>query len=234
MEPKATRKKKRTLPKNHRGLGRIRLQPKPEPSHTQGRPSSYTKEMAIAICEDISTSSRSLETICLQNAGFPVPRTVYRWLANFPDFRQMYAIAKHDQLSVLAEEITAIADTQERGEKRTIVRGPNGEPVLKEVKTEDMLGHRELRIRTRQWLLSKLDPQKYGDKVQIDDRRDHLAEILEEFKKKNGQQAVEGQQKFPEAPDPDTPVPAESQVPKAETVPQGVSDGPPANGNTET
>ena len=79
-----------------------------------------------------------------------------------PELREMYARAKEDQLQILADEIQPIADTPQMGEIITI-KGDE-----REVKMCDMLEHRKLRIESRKWLLAKLCPKKYGDKLGLE------------------------------------------------------------------
>ena len=74
--------------------------------------------------------------------------------------RQLYARAKEEQLQILADEIQQIADEPQSGEVVTL-KGDE-----REVKIADMIEHRRLRIESRKWLLSKLAPKKYGDKIQ--------------------------------------------------------------------
>jgi hypothetical protein len=81
----------------------------------RGRPSSYRRDLAARICLEIATTQRGLKDICDQNADFPDPRTVYRWLSLKEEFRQMYARAKEDQIQILADEIIPIADTVQMG-----------------------------------------------------------------------------------------------------------------------
>ena len=74
----------------------------------------------------------------------------------------MYARAKDEQLQILADEIQPIADTPQMGEIITI-KGDE-----REIKICDMLEHRKLRIEARKWLLAKLNPKKYGDKLGLE------------------------------------------------------------------
>ena len=76
------------------------------------------------------------------------------------ELRQLYARAKEEQLQILADEIIPVADTPQMGEIITV----KGED--REVKMCDMLEHRKLRIESRKWLLAKLAPKKYGDRIQ--------------------------------------------------------------------
>ena len=120
---------------------------------------TYTPEIASAILAEISTTRDSLATICKRNESFPSPATVYKWLIEQPQFSENYARAKEEQLQILADELVPIADTPEVGEKiRETKDGP-----MREI--GDMIEHRKLQIDTRKWLLSKLAPKKYGDKI---------------------------------------------------------------------
>lgn len=125
------------------------------------RPSKYTTDLGLAFCARVAVSSKSLGKLCLEE-GMPSYTTVMRWRMEEPEFDAMYARAKDDQTDHLAEECLDISNTPEIGEKIT--------SSLKEgikVTREDMLGHRNLKIETRQWLVSKLRPRKYGNKVAI-------------------------------------------------------------------
>jgi hypothetical protein len=126
-----------------------------------GRPSNYNPEIAADICREIGTHSNSLESILASDERFPGTSTFYRWLLDRPELRDIYARAKTEQLQILADEIQAIADEPQPGEVVTI-KGDE-----REVKISDMIEHRKLRIDSRKWLLSKLDPKKYGDKTAI-------------------------------------------------------------------
>lgn len=77
------------------------------------------------------------------------------------EWRQMYADAREALIDHWRTELIDIADTQQVGtiEKDT--------PQGRFVETRDMIQHRTLRIQTRQWLLSKLRPKQYGDKMAL-------------------------------------------------------------------
>lgn len=128
---------------------------------TQGRPTSYTDEIAAQILAEIGTTRLGLEAICDANEGFPSARTVYRWLIDNPAFRQSYTRAKEDQLQILEDEMIAIADKTEVGEIVTV------KPDGTETRKADMIEHRKLRIETRKWLMGKLKPKKYGDRTTL-------------------------------------------------------------------
>ena len=125
-----------------------------------GRPSSFTQEKADAICERL-IEGESLRSIC-RDDDMPHPVTVFRWLDANESFRNQYARARSSQAERMAEEILQIADTPVDGER--IEESDDGMKVVR----EDMLGHRRLQVDTRKWLMSKLAPKKYGDKVEVE------------------------------------------------------------------
>jgi len=124
-----------------------------------GRPSSYTSEVALAICTRL-VDGESLRAICLSE-DMPDRGTVFRWLETYEEFRSQYARAREAQADTLADEITHIADTPQIG----VVRKITDDGV--EVTEEDMLGHRRLQIDARKWIAAKLKPKKYGEKLAI-------------------------------------------------------------------
>lgn len=73
-----------------------------------------------------------------------------------------YARAKGDGLDALAEEIVALADECRMGVKTTTKADGSVETV-----SGDMVDRTRLQIDSRKWLLSKLAPKKYGDKLDV-------------------------------------------------------------------
>lgn len=124
------------------------------------RPSTYSQETADIICERLA-NGESLRAICLDE-DFPNKSTVFRWLAASEEFRDQYARARESQADALFDEILHIADTPETGERVKVT-----EDGKTETTREDMLGHRRLQIDARKWIASKLQPKKYGDKLEL-------------------------------------------------------------------
>lgn len=121
------------------------------------RPSDFSTEIAEVICERLS-DGQSLRTICAAD-DMPAASTVFRWLQQHSDFREQYVRAREAQADHMAEEILAIADTPQDGERRE--QTEDGFKIVH----EDMLGHRRLQVDARKWLMARMAPRKYGDKV---------------------------------------------------------------------
>jgi hypothetical protein len=115
-----------------------------------GRPSDYTQETALAICDRLA-SGESLRKIC-DDDGMPDQKTVFRWVHSFEEFRQQYARARELQMERWADEIVEISDD-----------GRNDYDGQKT--NSDHIARSRLRVDTRKWLMSKLAPKKYGDRM---------------------------------------------------------------------
>lgn len=124
------------------------------------RPSEFTQDTADAICERLA-DGESLRLICSAD-DMPSKTTVFRWLAANEPFRDQYARAREAQADSIFDEILHIADTPIEGERVKI-----DEDGKTETTREDMLGHRRLQIDARKWMAGKLQPKKYGDKLEL-------------------------------------------------------------------
>jgi hypothetical protein len=120
-----------------------------------GRPSTYTPELAARICAEIGEGSK-LTDVC-QADDMPSDRTVYAWLASKPEFSQQYARAMEERTNAMAEEILEIAD--ESGFDASVVDG-------RAIVNSEAINRARLRVDTRKWLMSKMAPKKYGDKIE--------------------------------------------------------------------
>lgn len=129
-----------------------------------GRPTKFSDAIADVICERIACGE-SLRTIC-GDEEMPGLRTVFDWLADDEklSFRTKYAQARETQADGFVDEMLDIADDgrndwmeKRNSEGENIGWQENGEALRRS----------DLRIKTRQWMASKLLPKKYGDKTQL-------------------------------------------------------------------
>ena len=130
-----------------------------------GRPSKYTPELVIEICQRLSTGE-PLRQIC-RDEHMPEWRTVYDWLARDEGLSAEVARAREAGYDALAEEALEIANTPHLGQKKVFSSGADDGEDSMTVTEEDMLGHRKLQIETRLKLLACWNPAKYGNKVQM-------------------------------------------------------------------
>ena len=118
-----------------------------------GRPTSYTPELATVICERIA-GGQSVAEIC-REPEMPAKSAVYNWLANRPEFVDLYARAREQQADKHFEEILQIADD---GRNDTQVDDEGNVRV-----DHDHINRSRLRVDARKWVVARLSPRKYGD-----------------------------------------------------------------------
>lgn len=127
-----------------------------------GRPTTYTDKLAKDICLLIA-EGLSLRSIAAAE-GMPSKSTIMRWLAQREDFRDQYARAKELQADALAEEMLDIAD--DAANDWMEIHDKDGKSAGFKLNGEHVQRSR-LRIEARKWLLSKLQPKKYGDRLDL-------------------------------------------------------------------
>lgn len=125
-----------------------------------GRPTDYTPEKAADICLRIA-DGQSVREIA-RSDDMPAMSTIFKWLAEHKEFSEQYARAKEAQAEHLAEDILDIADDarndwMERRDEENAGWQANGEHIQRS----------RLRIDSRKWLLAKMLPKKYGERVAL-------------------------------------------------------------------
>lgn len=132
-----------------------------------GRPTIYNDELAAELMFYLS-QGMSLRTACSQD-GMPHPSQVFRWLSASntepwaADFREQYARAKEEASDAMAEDILDIADD---GRNDWIERQRSDGSTF-EVVNSEVLQRSRLRVDTRKWLMAKMKPKRYGERVDV-------------------------------------------------------------------
>lgn len=125
-----------------------------------GRPSLYTPEVAAAICSRLA-NGESLRRIC-RDADMPAEATVRMWALNlsgdFKEFSAQYATSRRIGFESMADEVIEIADDSSEDTTYT-EQGPRMDA--------EFVARSRIRIDTRKWLLSKVLPKIYGDKLTL-------------------------------------------------------------------
>ena len=112
-------------------------------SEDRGRPTIYTQQLADEICRRLIDNS--LRKVCDAD-DMPHRDTVRDWVINdHKGFSDQYARARRMQALEWAEETIEISDSENQGDTQRA----------------------RLRVDTRKWLLSKVLPKVYGDKVTL-------------------------------------------------------------------
>jgi len=126
------------------------------PKLPHGRPSVYTDEIAATICERLA-AGESLRAIC-RDPGLPVAATVLTWAKTNPTFSEQYGSARQIGYQHLADDLLEIADDTVNDS----LANEDGSPR----QNGEWIARSRLRVDTRKWLLSKMLPKLYGDKLE--------------------------------------------------------------------
>lgn len=124
----------------------------------------YSDRLTARICAELAAGV-SVAEVCRQPWA-PNEKTHYRWMAAHPEYRAAISSAKDVGCEKYADEIIRLADEAASpllNNEGQPIKGANG-PVM--VKTAEATNHARLQIDARKWVLSKLLPKKYGDKVE--------------------------------------------------------------------
>lgn len=126
---------------------------------TTPRASKYDKpSVSQAVLDGMTLNNLSCFKACAA-AGVPHP-TFLLWVSEDTDLADRYARAREALIERMAEDILDIADD-----------GTNDTYMDEDgcaVTNHDVIARSRLRVDARKWLLSKLAPKKYGDKVEVD------------------------------------------------------------------
>ena len=109
----------------------------------------YSEETVADLCAWIA-DGKSMRSWC-RKKGNPNKITVQRWLndSRYDAFRVAYLAAQVERAAPLAEETLEIADQVENCENSSIVQAAR------------------VRIDTRKWFASRMDPKRWGDRVNL-------------------------------------------------------------------
>ena len=115
----------------------------------------YSQEKADAIC------ARLVEGLSLRKASAAegvAPSSVLEWVETNPAFAEQYARARARGYELLADEIIEISDDA-TGDVIETEHGPRVDA--------ERVARSKLRVDSRKWMLAKMLPKVYGDKVDL-------------------------------------------------------------------
>ena len=129
---------------------------KPETkSHIRPNARQYDRDAITAlVCSQIA-EGKSLRSICDSDDKLPSASTFLDWMGEATALAEQYTRAREAGYFLLADEIVDIAD-----ENYTTAEDGTMERLSNEA-----IARNRLRVETRKWMLSKMLPKMYGDKV---------------------------------------------------------------------
>ena len=127
-----------------------------------GRPSEFSQVLADEICDRIA-KGETLRTI-IKDDHMPERKTIYSWLEVNEAFQHQYAHARSQQADNYFEQIVDEAFSSH----------------------DAQIGR--LRIDALKWVASKMQPKKYGDKLEIETKGDSAIAIQFAIPERNPEQ----------------------------------------------
>ena len=124
------------------------------------------------VCQEIE-KGKALRNV-LKDENMPSTSTFYQWLDNDEVKAKQYARATEVRADIIFDDILAIAD--ENTNDTSI--NENGIEVV----NNDVIQRSRLRIDARKWVLSKLNPKKFGDKTDITSGGEKITNAPQEVK----------------------------------------------------
>lgn len=112
---------------------------------------TYSDELLEVILDRVA-AGESLAKVC-DAPDMPTRKSFYAWVADVRGVKEKYEMALSLRSDVMAEELLAIADA------------PVG-TTDSGATDSGMVQKQKLQVDTRKWLLSKMAPKKYGEKIE--------------------------------------------------------------------
>ena len=126
------------------------------------RPTKYTPKLADDICSRLA-QGESLRRVCTSDE-LPCAATVFNWLRTNDEFLEQYERAKQESADAMADEILDIADD---GTNDYMEKKDKDGNVIGEALNSEHIQRSRLRVDTRKFLMAKMKPKKYGDKLDL-------------------------------------------------------------------
>lgn len=118
---------------------------------TTQKPGVYFSEELLSEILERVACGENIYNICDQ-PGYPTRRSFFRWVINDAQIREKYEFALTARQHAMAEEIVHISDSP----VGSLESGATDSGAVQK---------QRLQVDTRKWILSKLVPKKYGDKI---------------------------------------------------------------------
>lgn len=120
-----------------------------------GKRIKYTPELANKICGLIAEGNSVLQVTKMK--GMPKTSAIYDWLDKHPDFADKYARACGDRADGIFDDMLEIADHNSEDQYIT--------EEGKELTNGEAIQRSKLRVDTRKWMLARMNPRKYSERL---------------------------------------------------------------------
>ena len=132
------------------------------------------QEVKYWICNTLSFNSMSLKALLEKYPGSPKRQLIYDWLKADDKFHDSYARVRVSMADYMAEEILDISDNATNDYMESLDKQGKGDAGYKFM--GEHVQRSKLRIDSRKWLMAKMMPTKYGDKLLVEHKDAPLAE----------------------------------------------------------
>lgn len=158
------------------------------------RSTRYSEELIDRIFAEM-VEGKLLEEIC-EDPSMPSPLTVYNWLQDpsKPHLAEKYRFARVAQCDAMARLAQRTAQTPLLEIRTRSLYDAKGKLLSKQISEQDNVARSALIVGTQQWLLAKMFPKKYGEKLQLTAEVDDT--LLKELSNSLGLSPIEEQPSY--------------------------------------
>jgi len=132
----------------------------------------YSEEDKERLFNEILTHIRlgNSLTSTLKLKGMPCDNTFDKWCSESEDRMTDYVRAREKRAETIFEQILQIADYNGSD---LMGMDDNGKPII----NNDVIQRNRLQIDARKWMLGKMQPKKYGDKLDVTSDGDKIQNV---------------------------------------------------------
>jgi hypothetical protein len=116
------------------------------------------------VCQVLQSTDKGIRRVCdairKDNPDFPPKSSIIDWMRQSDELAELYARAKAAQADHIFDDILEIADAQDDDEIIT----EDGKRLC----NNEFVQRSKLRVDARKWVVAKLAPRKYGDKLEVE------------------------------------------------------------------
>ena len=127
------------------------------PRVNEGAPRKYDRKAVLARLTEYLSTGMSVDKAC-QEDGMPTPQMIHLWVTEDDELFELYMRAQRAWTVFQAQDIIKIADDQ----SRDVILDAKGNQ-----RSDNTAVNRDnLRIKTRQYLMSRWFPKVFGEKIE--------------------------------------------------------------------